>query len=82
MDDKHMEAERVYKNLICQDSDRLTGAVCFYGTRVPVQHLLDYINAGQTVEEFCIDYRIDLEQARAVVKLAMQGIESFLQKAA
>lgn len=62
-----MEAERVYKNLIWQDSDRVSGAVCFYGTRVPVQHLLDYINAGQTVEEFCADYRIDLGQAREVL---------------
>lgn len=77
-----MEAERVYKELIWQDQDRMSGAICFFGTRVPVQHMLDYINAGQTVEEFCADYRIELEQARGVVELALNGIDSFLQKAA
>lgn len=77
-----MEAERVYKDLIWQDADRVSGAVCFFGTRVPVQHMVDYLNAGQTVEEFCVDYRIELEQARAVVALALAGVENYLQKAA
>ena len=77
-----MEAERIYEDLIWQDSDRMSGAICFYGTRVPVQHMLDYINANQTVEDFCEDYRIDLRQARAVVELALNGIDSFLKKAA
>ena len=77
-----MEAERIYKQLIWQDSDRVSGAVCFYGTRVPVQHMLDYINGGQTIEEFCADYRIDIEQARSVIALAMNGLDVYLHEAA
>ena len=28
------------------------GATVFYGTRVPVQTLLDYIEAGETIDDF------------------------------
>ena len=28
------------------------GAVVFHGTRVPVQTLLDYLEAGDTIDEF------------------------------
>jgi uncharacterized protein (DUF433 family) len=77
-----VEAERIYKQLIWQDSDRVSGAVCFYGTRVPVQHMFDYINGGQTIEEFCVDYRINVEQARSVIALAMNGLDVYLQEAA
>jgi uncharacterized protein (DUF433 family) len=28
------------------------GAAVFYGTRVPVQTLLDYIEAGDTIDDF------------------------------
>jgi uncharacterized protein (DUF433 family) len=38
-----VEAEYVYEDLIWQDSDRMSGAVCFYGTRIPVSFLFDYL---------------------------------------
>jgi uncharacterized protein (DUF433 family) len=28
------------------------GTVVFYGTRVPVQTLLDYLEAGETIDDF------------------------------
>jgi len=28
------------------------GAAVFYGTRVPVQTLLDYLEAGESIEDF------------------------------
>jgi uncharacterized protein (DUF433 family) len=77
-----MEAERVYKDLIWQDSDRMSGAICFYGTRVPVAFLFDYLERSETLEAFAHDYRIDLEVARQVVHLASEGLETFLDKAA
>jgi uncharacterized protein (DUF433 family) len=77
-----MDAEREYKNLIWQDADRVSGAVCFFGTRVPVQHMLDYLNANSSVEEFCQDYNIELAHARAVLSLAVHGLDSFLNEAA
>jgi uncharacterized protein (DUF433 family) len=76
-----MEAERVYKDLLWQDSDRVSGAVCFYGTRLPVQHMFDYLEGGQNLEEFCADYAVPLEMAKAVLELASRGISKLLEAA-
>lgn len=64
-----MEAERVYKNLIWQDSDRMSGQVCFYGTRIPVAFLFDYVERGDLIEQFSKDYRVELDVAKQVVHL-------------
>jgi len=37
------------------DPERVSGAPCFKGTRVPVQNLLDYIEGGSTIDEFFQD---------------------------
>lgn len=34
------------------DSERMSGAPCFRGTRVPVQSLIDLLETGETVEQF------------------------------
>jgi len=34
------------------DADRMGGAPCFTGTRVPVQMLLDHLKHGETIEDF------------------------------
>jgi hypothetical protein len=77
-----VEAERVFENLIWQDSDRMSGAICFFGTRIPTSFLFDYIARGQSIEEFACDYGIEVEILRKVVELASTGIESYLQPAA
>ncbi len=41
---------------VWQDEGRVSGAVCFRGTRLPVHVLFDYLLAGQTVAEFLDDY--------------------------
>jgi uncharacterized protein (DUF433 family) len=38
--------------LICRDPDVMGGTPVFYGTRVPVQTLLDYLEAGESIDEF------------------------------
>ncbi len=77
-----MEAERTYKNLIWKDSDRMSGQVCFYGTRIPVSFLFDYVERGDSIERFAADYRIDLKVAKEVVHLASEGLDAYLQDAA
>ncbi|SPE36883.1 conserved hypothetical protein [Candidatus Sulfopaludibacter sp. SbA6] len=42
--------------VIWVDPERLSGTPCFKGTRVPVQHLLDYIEGSSTIDEFFQDY--------------------------
>lgn len=77
-----MSNTREHRPLIWQDDDRVSGAVCFYGTRIPVQHMLDYVRAGQTLGEFSVDYNVPLDQARSVLDLTVKGFEQLLAKAA
>jgi uncharacterized protein (DUF433 family) len=63
------------RELITRDADVLGGTPVFRGTRVPFQSLLDYLEAGQTLNEFLDDFptvtrqvAIDaLEHAKALV---------------
>jgi uncharacterized protein (DUF433 family) len=76
------DAALVYGDLLWQDPDRMSGALCFYGTRIPVSFLFDYIAQGRTVEEFSKDYRVELERARRVMSLALDSLSSLLREAA
>jgi uncharacterized protein (DUF433 family) len=38
------------------DPEIMSGAPCFAGTRVPVRALLDYIEGGETLNEFLEQY--------------------------
>ena len=42
--------------VIVKDRDILGGIPVFRGTRVPFQALLDYLEGGQTVDEFLDDF--------------------------
>jgi len=43
-------------NVITRDNDVLGGTPVFYGTRVPFQALLDYLEGGETLDEFLNDF--------------------------
>jgi uncharacterized protein (DUF433 family) len=65
----------VLNELITTDPDVLGGTPVFRNTRVPFQNLLEYLEAGQTIDEFLDDFptvtrqnAIDsLEHAKALV---------------
>jgi uncharacterized protein (DUF433 family) len=42
--------------IIVKDTQILGGTAVFRGTRVPFQALLDYIEGGQTLDEFLDDF--------------------------
>jgi hypothetical protein len=44
--------------------------------------MLDYVQAGQTLDEFSEDYRIPLSQAKGVLELSVKGFETLLARAA
>lgn len=46
----------VLSDLITKDPDVLGGTPIFRGTRVPFQNLLDYLEAGQTIDDFLDDF--------------------------
>jgi uncharacterized protein (DUF433 family) len=53
------------------DSGIMHGTPCFTGTRVPVQTLLDYLESGDTLDQFLQDFsRVRREQAIQFLELA------------
>ena len=61
--------------LIDQNADVLGGTPVFAGTRVPVQTLLDYLAAGDSLDDFQDDFpTVTHAQATAVLELLKQGL--------
>jgi len=72
------------QSVIVQDPDILSGQPVFRGTRVPFQALLDYLEGGDTLDEFLEQYPgVSREQAIAALEEArrsfwhVSGNESF-----
>jgi uncharacterized protein (DUF433 family)/predicted nuclease of predicted toxin-antitoxin system len=67
MDETHLQASQ----LIARSADVLGGTPVFTGTRVPVRTLLDYLEAGQPLDEFLSDFpTVSRDQAVGVLELA------------
>ncbi|HEY1950605.1 MAG TPA: DUF433 domain-containing protein [Bryobacteraceae bacterium] len=57
------------------DPDRMSGAPCFTGTRVPVQMLLDHLKHGETVDDFLEGApSVSREQAEFFLELASEQL--------
>ena len=53
------------------DPEILSGTPVFRGTRVPIQNLFDYLEGGETLDEFLDDFpSVSREQALDVLQLA------------
>jgi uncharacterized protein (DUF433 family) len=66
--------------LIWINRERVSGAPCFYASRVPVKTLFDCLSEGQTLEEFLVDFEgVGREQALAVLDLAGTNFLSDLE---
>ncbi len=61
--------------LITTSPGRLSGTPVFAGTRVPVQTLIDYIEGGDSLEDFLGDFpSVSREHAIAVLELAKSAL--------
>ena len=61
-----MEAVHVSRN-----PEIMSGALCFIGTRVPVQNLFDYLEGSSTLDDFLEDFpSVSRETAVAVLEAA------------
>ena len=40
------------RSVICRDPEVMGGTAVFCGTRVPVQTLIEYLEAGDSIDEF------------------------------
>ena len=46
------EIQGVSQSVIKIDPEIMSGAPCFAGTRVPIQNLIDYLEGGDSIEDF------------------------------
>ena len=61
--------------VISRSPEILGGAPVFAGTRVPVQNLVDYLAAGDSLEEFLDDFpSVDREQAVMFLELSKNAL--------
>jgi uncharacterized protein (DUF433 family) len=59
-----------------RDPEVMGGALVFVGTRVPVQTLLEYLEAGDPLDEFLTDFpSVRREQAVAALEVAKELIQ-------
>jgi len=65
------------EKIIHVDSDILGGTPVFWGTRVPVKNLFDYLETGETVDIFLQDFEsVQRDQALRVLELSKKLIET------
>ena len=72
-----MEKEKmlVPDPLITTSPDRLSGTPVFAGTRVPVQTLVDYLEAGDSLDDFLADFpSVSREHVIAVLEVAKSAL--------
>ena len=63
------------ESVVVRDPEILGGTPCFRGTRVPVDSLIDYLEAGDTLDEFLDNFPsvsrgsaiAALEEAKAIL---------------
>jgi len=66
-------AERV----VSRDPEVLGGKLVFAGTRVPVQTLIDYLKAGETLDRFLDGFpTVEREQAEAYLEMTLKDAEA------
>ncbi len=62
---------RMKQSVVSRSSDVMGGEPVFAGTRVPVQTLLDYLEAGDTIDEFLAGFpSVKREQVIAFLEQA------------
>ena len=62
--------------------DRLGGEPCFAGTRVPLRNMFEYLEAGDSLDDFLEGFPgVTRDQAVAVLELAGEGLLQRLKAA-
>jgi len=61
----------VSQSVVKIDPEIMSGAPCFNGTRVPIQNLMDYLEGGDSIDEFLEDFP----------SVSRQQVISFLEEA-
>ena len=67
-------------NVVWIDPERMSGAPCFKGTRVPIQALIDHLEGNATLEEFLAGFpSVSRDQTIQFIELAKDTSEKSLK---
>jgi len=70
-------------DLIEVDPEKMSGTPVFTGTRVPINHLFDYLKAGDSLNVFLSDFpTVKREQALGVIELMRERLLTEYETAA
>ncbi len=65
----------VSQSVVKIDPQIMSGAPCFSGTRVPIQNLIDYLEGGDSIDEFLEDFpSVTREQVIAFLEEAKESV--------
>ena len=68
-----MSVQEVNQDIVERDPEILGGTPVFRGTRVPIQTLFDYLEAGESLDEFLDDFpTVTREQALRLLESAKE----------
>jgi len=68
-----MKLER--SQVFCSDPEIMGGTPVFTGTRVPVQNLVDYLEGGESIEDFLAGFpTVKREQVIAFIEAAKESL--------
>jgi uncharacterized protein (DUF433 family) len=76
--DEAQSAQKVYKDLVWQDPGRMAGVPCFFGTRVPVDHLYAFVRQGGNIDGFVESFPTVSKEL--VERLLAEGEAAILEK--
>lgn len=65
------------KRIINIDPEIMGGTPVFYGTRVPIRNLFDYLESGESIDYFLDDFDgVQREQVIKVLEMSQRLIET------
>lgn len=63
------------QSVVKVDPEIMSGAPCFAGTRVPIQNLIDYLEGGDSIDEFLEDFpSVSHDQVIAFLEEAKESV--------
>ena len=68
-----VQSPQVFNDLITCDNEIMSGTPVFKNTRVPIKNLIDYIEVGESLDDFLADFpSVKREQALQALELAKE----------
>jgi uncharacterized protein (DUF433 family) len=75
-EESDMSRER--KDIVTRDPEVMSGELVFTGTRVPARTLVDYLEAGHSLDDFLDGFpTVSREQASAYLRMTLEAAEDF-----